>query len=139
MNEEYSNNSEEQLLRLHQIQRRLLHQPEMEFFKAVDAEHQQMKSKIEEELAYLQNVITTHILYPPELHKHAFLKQDLELQLKQVELYHRELQLFLQGSQLCSGVVALVIVKQPFPAIVSKLQTLVEEDLESSTHVWRND
>jgi len=89
----------EQLLKLHQIQRKLMLQPggEVQHFKAVDAEHRQMKAKIEEELAFLQTIFGTHLLEPPELHKHAFLKQDLELQLKQVEIYHRELTALLQN------------------------------------------
>jgi len=70
---------------------------EVQHFKAVDAEHRQMKAKIEEELSFLQTIFGTHLLEPPELHKHAFLKQDLELQLKQVEIYHRELTALLQN------------------------------------------
>ena len=61
------------------------------------AEQRQIIAKIQEELAVLQQIYGSQLLDPSESHKHAFLKQDLGVQLKQVELYHRELLSIQQG------------------------------------------
>eukprot|EP01087_Luapelamoeba_hula_P016737 TRINITY_DN516_c6_g1_i1.p1 TRINITY_DN516_c6_g1~~TRINITY_DN516_c6_g1_i1.p1 ORF type:complete len:751 (+),score=126.06 TRINITY_DN516_c6_g1_i1:143-2395(+) len=118
----------EQLIQMHQVQRKIMMQPEQQAFKELDVEQRQTKMKIEEELAYLRQIISSHILDPPDLHKHSFLRQDLELQLKQVDLYHRELQTLVQPGPRC--IAALSIVKQPFPLIISKNKQISDDELE---------
>jgi hypothetical protein len=86
----------EQLDKMRHVQRQLMHQPEMTTYKQVDAEQKQMKQKVEEELQFLHKINRTFVLEPQDLHKYTFLRQELELQIQQLELYMRELQLLLQ-------------------------------------------
>jgi hypothetical protein len=78
------------------VQRQLMHQPEMSVYKQVDVEQKQLKQKLDEELQYLHKINRTYVLEPQDLHKYTFLRQELELQLQQLELFMRELQLLLQ-------------------------------------------
>jgi hypothetical protein len=86
----------EQLDKMRHVQRQLMHQPEMSVYKQVDVEQKQLKQKLEEELQYLHKINRTYVLEPQDLHKYTFLRQELELQLQQLELFMRELQLLLQ-------------------------------------------
>lgn len=86
----------EQFDKMRHIQRQLMHQPEMNTYKMIDAEQKQLRQKIDEEIQTLHKINRTHILDPQDLHKYTFLRQELEIQLQQLELYMRELQLLLQ-------------------------------------------
>jgi hypothetical protein len=86
----------EQLDKMRHVQRQLMHQPEMNVYKQIDVEQKQLKQRLEEELQYLHKINRTYVLEPQDLHKYTFLRQELELQLQQLELFMRELQLLLQ-------------------------------------------
>ncbi len=51
-----------------------MQQPEMNAFKAMEAEQRQLKQKIEEEIGFLQNIYRNHVLDPPDIHKYFTIK-----------------------------------------------------------------
>lgn len=119
----------EQLDKMRHVQRQLMHQPEMSVYKQVDVEQKHLKQKLEEELQYLHKINRTYVLEPQDLHKYTFLRQELELQLQQLELFMRELQLLLQPpAPRC--IAALAILRQPFPMVITKSKELSEQNLQ---------
>ena len=69
------------------------------------------------------------ILEPYELLQYFTLKQDLEIQHKQVDLFQLELQNLVQPSNT-HILAALVILKQPFPIVITKLKQCTEDQLQ---------
>lgn len=84
---------------------------------------------METELRALQHLNQQVILDPPDLARLMVLLQDLRIQMKQLELYHNELQQLLTPQPTPQPVAALVISKQPFPVVISKGKQLTEEQL----------
>jgi hypothetical protein len=136
--------TKEALEKMRSMQRPLMQRPEMQAFKVLDVEQKALKTKLEAGLALLQHVNRSYSLEPPELHKHSFLKQELEVQLQQLDLYMRELQLLLQppaprvyAAIFCaalpnfsSSIAALAIIKQPFPLVITKSKQLSEQNMQ---------
>ena len=97
-------------------------------FTALDEEHKTLKGEIDEEIVVLYNLNQTTILDPPNIHSLYWLHQELHIQLRQLELFHAELQSLLSpGSHNCFA--ALVVLKQPFPEVVTKNKQLGNDSL----------
>jgi len=68
------------------------------------------------------------VLEPPDLQKLFNLRSDLELQVKQMELLMSEIQTLVQPApNQCFA--SLVIIKQPFPFVISKNKQIHPEDM----------
>lgn len=80
------------------LQKQLMANPQQEPFNNLSNEHRAMKESIEAELKVLQQLYEQVILEPYELLQYFTLKQDLEIQHKQVDLFQTELQHLVQPS-----------------------------------------
>jgi hypothetical protein len=72
--------------KMYQNQRQFMAAPQEAGYNLISNEQNQLKSQIESELQTLQSLYDTVILDPPDLQKLLWLKQDLEVQMKQLEL-----------------------------------------------------
>lgn len=97
-------------------------------FNALDEEHKSLKTEIDEEIIVLYNLNQTTILDAPNIHSLYWLHQELHIQLRQLELFHTELQsLLTPGNHNCFA--ALVVLKQPFPDVITKNKQLGNDAL----------
>lgn len=109
-------------------------------FQPLANEQKELKDHIESEIKALIECYDRVILEPPDLQKLLWLKQDLEIQLKQTELLMVELNRLLTPNSN-AALACLVILKQPFPQVISKLKQIPEEQLQvqlltaSSIHI----
>lgn len=95
-----------------------------EAFQVLEREQREMKNMLEWADKQLTTLIDTVILDPQEMHLLLQLQQDLFEKMKQLELYHIELQGFQQENALPA--LALVIVSQPFPESVKQHKSIEE-------------
>ena len=97
-------------------------------FSNLDAEHKTLKAEIDDEIVTLYNLNQNTILDAPNIHSLYWLHQELNLQLRQLELFHAELQSLLSpGGHHCFA--ALVVIKQPFPEVITKNKQLGTDSL----------
>lgn len=97
-------------------------------FSALDEEHKSLKGEIDDEVLVLYNLNQTTILDPSNIHSLYWLHSELHIQLRQLELFHAELQsLLAPGSHNCFA--AIVVIKQPFPEVVTKNKQLGNDAL----------
>lgn len=92
-------------------------------FSSFDEEHKALKGEIDNEVVVLYNLNQNTILDPMNIHSLYWLHQELHIQLRQLELFHAELQsLLTPGSHNCFA--ALVVLRQPFPEVITKNKQL---------------
>eukprot|EP01113_Clastostelium_recurvatum_P039101 TRINITY_DN5930_c0_g1_i3.p1 TRINITY_DN5930_c0_g1~~TRINITY_DN5930_c0_g1_i3.p1 ORF type:complete len:634 (-),score=194.11 TRINITY_DN5930_c0_g1_i3:203-2104(-) len=119
---------EDKLKKMCTEQLELLRNPQMEPFNNLVAQQRLLKEQMDIELRSLMELNQKVILDPPDLARMYLLTTELQLQMRQLELYHAELQQLLgQSSAAC--IAALVIKKQPFPIVISKLKQLNDDQL----------
>lgn len=70
--------------------------PQKEGLEVVDAQQKQMRLQIEHELKGLQQLHSTVLLEPADIHRLAALQTELRMQLLQCELFRQELQQLVQ-------------------------------------------
>lgn len=90
---------------------------------AILNEQLQIKNSIDTQIQTISQLHANFILPPADLTKVYYLHQELQVQLKQLELLYREL------NQDTSCYAALVIVRQPFPEVISKNKQLTDDAL----------
>lgn len=88
-----------------------------------------LKEQMDIELRSIAELNQKVILDPPDLARLTHLTTELQLQMRQLELYHAELQQLLGQNQTPPVIAALVIKKQPFPTVISKLKQLGDDQL----------
>jgi len=120
---------DEKLKRIATEQAQLLQQPQLDVYNGIAAQLRALREQMETELRALQHLNQQVILDPPDLARLMILLQDLRIQMKQLELYHNELQQLLQPQPTIQPIAALVICKQPFPVVITKGKQLGEEQL----------
>eukprot|EP01117_Protostelium_nocturnum_P010997 TRINITY_DN3990_c0_g2_i1.p1 TRINITY_DN3990_c0_g2~~TRINITY_DN3990_c0_g2_i1.p1 ORF type:complete len:685 (-),score=202.19 TRINITY_DN3990_c0_g2_i1:40-1977(-) len=118
------------LERMFQDQRKIMLEPKAEDFNRLTQQQKQLKLKIEEELNALQSTHDNVSIDPPDLQKLLWLKQDLEVQQKQLDLLINELLRLANQDPPLNCLASLIILKQPFPVVISKSKQLTEEQLQ---------
>lgn len=108
----------------------MLFQPNTQLYEKLVGDQRKLKEKLDGELQMLQRLLETCLMDPVIVQKMYMLRQDLSVQLYQLELLQQELQQFVQNIQNPSTLVRLVIVKQPFPFILNKNKQIGENDLQ---------
>uniref|UniRef100_A0A6B2KZR9 Signal transducer and activator of transcription n=1 Tax=Arcella intermedia TaxID=1963864 RepID=A0A6B2KZR9_9EUKA len=109
--------------------------PQPQILNQLDQRQKRIRQEIEKSQSVLEQMLET-ILLPVELHKLSVLKNDLLLELKQLELFEFELQQYLQSNAINLGSLqrivssqhrigaSLVITKHPFPKSVQQHKPL---------------
>lgn len=120
----------EKIEQIYAFQISLMQNPQAEPFKSLANDQFALKSVIENELKILCQIFDNTILDPPDLQRYYHLKQDLEIQLRQLELLISEIQQLAQTSRNPQYLVSLVVIKQPFPLVITKGKQLTEEQLQ---------
>eukprot|EP00028_Trichosphaerium_sp_Am-I-7-wt_P000889 CAMPEP_0168524560 /NCGR_PEP_ID=MMETSP0405-20121227/10731_1 /TAXON_ID=498012 /ORGANISM="Trichosphaerium sp, Strain Am-I-7 wt" /LENGTH=556 /DNA_ID=CAMNT_0008546807 /DNA_START=69 /DNA_END=1739 /DNA_ORIENTATION=+ len=106
----------------------LLNSPSQQGYDSMLALQHRLKSQIDQELQKLQVLNRDIILSPRDLQMLFNLHQDLQIQLKQLELLYHELQSLVNGNMnncYCS----LIVTKQPFPEVFKNGCTLPDDSL----------
>ena len=78
------------------VQKQMLLMPQKEGLEMIDAQQKQMRLQIEHELKGLQQLHSTVLLEPADIHRLAALQTELRMQLLQCELFRQELQQLVQ-------------------------------------------
>eukprot|EP01112_Ceratiomyxa_fruticulosa_P021758 TRINITY_DN7779_c0_g1_i1.p1 TRINITY_DN7779_c0_g1~~TRINITY_DN7779_c0_g1_i1.p1 ORF type:complete len:658 (-),score=121.45 TRINITY_DN7779_c0_g1_i1:165-2138(-) len=120
---------DDKLRKLCQEQQALLQNPQIEPFNAMVTQQRVLKEQMDIELRALSELNQKVILDPPDLARMHLLNTELQVQMRQLELYHAELQQLLGQAPALPCIAALVIKKQPFPVVISKGKQLSEEQL----------
>mmetsp|Transcript_19777 Transcript_19777/g.27602 ORF Transcript_19777/g.27602 Transcript_19777/m.27602 type:complete len:637 (+) Transcript_19777:181-2091(+) len=108
----------------------LMPQPKVEIYNSLLEEHKNLKSQIDNEFQALHQLYDQFILEPPDLQRQNYLRQDLEVQRRQLDLLSQELSLLVQPVNPRPCLCSLVILKQPFPLVISKNKQLPEDQLQ---------
>eukprot|EP01114_Cavostelium_apophysatum_P019436 TRINITY_DN626_c0_g1_i3.p1 TRINITY_DN626_c0_g1~~TRINITY_DN626_c0_g1_i3.p1 ORF type:complete len:637 (+),score=184.93 TRINITY_DN626_c0_g1_i3:219-2129(+) len=123
-----------------QTQKQFMTAPQQQGFQQLSDELKQLKEQIDMELKGIVTVYDTVILEPPDLQKLLWLRQDLEIQMKQIELLVAELNRLVSPNSNVP-LATLVILKQPFPQVITKNKQIPEDSLQvqlltaSSIHI----
>lgn len=125
----YQMDQKSKIEKMFQNQKQFLQSPNNQGYTALSTEQKQLKEQIEMELRALNQCFDQVIMEPPDLQKLYWLRQDLEIQLKQLELLIMELNQLVTPSTN-RNLATLVILKQPFPLVISKNKQLAEEQLQ---------
>lgn len=101
MNEIYQweQKQREQLEKVRQYQKQLMMRPQKEGYDMLQAQHQQLKGQILQELRTLTALFQQVILPPADIQKVIVLLQDLKVQQVQLELFQHELNRLTLGPQ----------------------------------------
>lgn len=116
-----------QLQKIRQTQRQVLQNPQKESFDDLNSQHEQLKRQLDFETKSLSDLLAAMIMSPAEIRRASQVQMELQSQVMQLELYHQELQqLLLQRGMPTRCFVALTIVEQCFPTIITKQKTMEE-------------
>lgn len=130
--QKYLIEQKERIEKLYHNQQQLLamQPPKVEIYNSLLEEHKNLKSQIDNEFQALHQLYEQFVLEPPDLQRHNYLKQDLEVQRRQLDLLSQELGLLVQPVNPRPCLCSLVILKQPFPLVISKNKQLPEDQLQ---------
>eukprot|EP01117_Protostelium_nocturnum_P010857 TRINITY_DN3916_c0_g1_i3.p1 TRINITY_DN3916_c0_g1~~TRINITY_DN3916_c0_g1_i3.p1 ORF type:complete len:582 (+),score=189.80 TRINITY_DN3916_c0_g1_i3:195-1940(+) len=117
-------NQSEELKKIRLTQHHVLNNPTEDDYNKLIADHGALKSRIDQQLQTLAQLGRTYIFAPHEIHKAFYLHQDLQTQSMQLELYHQELLQLTAPSNPPRCYIALVIIQQPFPMVITKTKAL---------------
>eukprot|EP01116_Phalansterium_solitarium_P010396 TRINITY_DN2512_c0_g2_i4.p1 TRINITY_DN2512_c0_g2~~TRINITY_DN2512_c0_g2_i4.p1 ORF type:complete len:462 (+),score=155.43 TRINITY_DN2512_c0_g2_i4:176-1561(+) len=120
----------EQVDRLWRAQNKVMLNPQKDAYAELDAEQKRLKHTLDQELISINNLFDKVQLETIDLSRYYSLRLDLEIQLKQLELLMLELATLVQTSASPPCPAALVILKQPFPLVISKNKQLADEALQ---------
>jgi len=116
----------EELQNIRILQYQVLNEPTEDGYSKLNQQHEELKRAIDQQLQTLAHLGRTHIFAPNEVHKAFYLHQDLQTQSMQLELYHQELMALKQPSNPPRCYIALVIIQQPFPCVITKGRPIEE-------------
>ncbi|PRP75084.1 hypothetical protein PROFUN_03920 [Planoprotostelium fungivorum] len=110
----------EDLQNIRNLQFKVMHAVSDEEFHKLNQMHEELKRNIDQQLQMLAHLGRSNIFAPNEVNKAFYLHQDLQTQSMQLELYHQELMSLKVPSNPPRCYIALVIIQQPFPAVLTK-------------------
>lgn len=90
--ESMKNTQNEYLKKICSIQKNVLQNPQQDAFQTLNAEHEKLKTTLDNQLKQLEELDRNLIMTTKELKKWNYLQQEIQLQNMQLELYHQELQ-----------------------------------------------
>merc|ERR1712137_120667 len=117
----------EHLLKIRQVQKQVMCNPQEHTFKLLDSQHRALKEQIDIEVKALQNLYTQTVLLPAEVHRLLLLVQELKIQQTQLELFRQELHQLTQPHAPNRCIATLVVSQEPFPMVVTKGKQLDED------------
>ncbi len=128
----YQNQQKEKLEKIFSTQRQFLlnTQRSMDAYVSLTNDHKALREQLDEETRALTNVYESVVLDPPDLQKFFWLKQDLEIQSKQLELLTLELNQAANPTSNPPTLAALLIIKQPFPFVINKNKQIPEDQVQ---------
>jgi hypothetical protein len=89
-----------------------------------------LKNKIEDQLKQINHIFESVILEPPDIQRILWLKIDLKIQIKQLDLLLSELDQVIYHKTESKCLAKLIILKTPFPLVINKGKQISEDLLQ---------
>eukprot|EP01119_Soliformovum_irregulare_P011455 TRINITY_DN286_c0_g1_i2.p1 TRINITY_DN286_c0_g1~~TRINITY_DN286_c0_g1_i2.p1 ORF type:complete len:465 (+),score=127.76 TRINITY_DN286_c0_g1_i2:159-1553(+) len=126
----YQHEQKEKVESIFSRQQQFMKAPHHDMYRQLVQEHRQVKEGIQALQNSLNQLFKSVILEPLDLQRCYWLKQDLEIQMKQLDILIAEISQLTSQDQSLNGLAGLVILKHPFPLVINKSKEVSEDQLQ---------